>query len=117
MKNDFDFSRQIRMEDAQEFEDSADAFYWLQKEFGLLVEDELLRYPDCTKPKTDLIPRQSLNCINLFPLFGDDNGLTCPPGSDYTLTGVHPEMRDFGQDQGERKINPQVPRRKCPWGA
>jgi len=26
-------------------------------------------------------------------------------------------MRDFGRDQGVRKILPQAPRRKCPWGA
>jgi hypothetical protein len=40
-KNDLDFSRQITLEDTKAFSGSGDALYQLQKEFGILIEDEL----------------------------------------------------------------------------
>ena len=39
--NDLDFSSRITMEDTRAFEDSADALYQFQKEFGLMVKEEL----------------------------------------------------------------------------
>jgi putative cardiolipin synthase len=40
-KNDLDFSRQITLEDTKAFSESGDALYQFQKEFGILIEDEL----------------------------------------------------------------------------
>ena len=40
-KNDLDFSKQITLEDTKTFTNSEDAFYQLQKAFGILVEDIL----------------------------------------------------------------------------
>jgi phosphatidylserine/phosphatidylglycerophosphate/cardiolipin synthase-like enzyme len=39
--NDLDFSKQITLEDTEAFEDSTDSIYKLQKDFGILIEDEL----------------------------------------------------------------------------
>ena len=40
-KNDLDFSRQITLEDTNAFNDSKDAIYRFQMEFGNIIEDEL----------------------------------------------------------------------------
>ena len=40
-ENDLNFSKQITHEDTVEFTDSEDALYQLQKDFGILIEDEL----------------------------------------------------------------------------
>jgi len=40
-RNDLDFSRQITLEDTKAFNESGDALYQLQKEFGILIEDTL----------------------------------------------------------------------------
>jgi putative cardiolipin synthase len=40
-ENDLDFSRQITLEDTKAFDESGDAVYQLQKEFGIFIEDSL----------------------------------------------------------------------------
>ena len=40
-ENDLDFSKRITLEDTKAFQDSGDALYQLEKEFGILVEDAL----------------------------------------------------------------------------
>ena len=40
-ENDLDFSRQITLEDTKAFDESGDAVYQLQKEFGIFIEDAL----------------------------------------------------------------------------
>ena len=40
-ENDLDFSKQVTLEDTKAFNDSPDAIYQLQKEFGIFIEDDL----------------------------------------------------------------------------
>jgi hypothetical protein len=40
-ENDLDFSKRITLEDTKAFQDSGNAIYQLEKEFGILVEDAL----------------------------------------------------------------------------
>ena len=40
-ENDLDFSRQITLEDAKAFSTPEDAFYQLQKNFGIFIQDAL----------------------------------------------------------------------------
>jgi len=40
-ENDLDFSRQITLEDTKAFAESEDAFYQLQKDFGIFIQDVL----------------------------------------------------------------------------
>lgn len=40
-RNDLEFSRQISMEETRDFSDPADAIYQLEKNFGILIEEDL----------------------------------------------------------------------------
>ena len=40
-ENDLNFSRQITLEDTQAFTNPKDAIYQLEREFGILIEDDL----------------------------------------------------------------------------